>query len=132
MTEHQPETLSAAEWKVMKIVWELQSCAARDVYQITLAKFDWQPGTTKTVLRRLVDKGHLSTKQIGNSFLYQPVSNMKDTICDAADELLEDAPEEMSASLLFHMVQKGKLRGKDVCELREMLDQYDESGGDES
>ncbi len=130
MSNQLPENLSTAEWKVMKIVWELQSCAARDVYTITQDKYGWKPVTTKTVLRRLVDKKHLKTKQIGNSYLYEPISTMKDTICDATQDLLEDTPAKMSASLMFHMVKKGDLSGKDARELRDMLDQYIEGEDD--
>ena len=34
MPREAPEPLTAAEWKVMKIVWRLKSCAARDVYEL--------------------------------------------------------------------------------------------------
>ena len=131
MSNQRPENLSVAEWKVMKIVWELQACAARDVYTIIQEKYGWQPVTTKTVLRRLVDKRHLKTKQIGNSYLYEPISTMKDTICEAAEELLEDTPSKMSASLMFHMVKKGNLDYKDARKLRDMLDQYVEEEEDD-
>src|SRR5262249_37133326 len=62
-----PEPLTPAEWKVMKIVWRRKQCAARDVYEEAGRLFGWAPTTAKTVLRRLVEKGHLTAEQIGNS-----------------------------------------------------------------
>ena len=124
MSKTEPESLSASEWKVMKVVWDLKSCAARDVYQITQEKYGWAPGTTKTFLRRLVEKGHLKTTQIGNSYLYKPTSSALQSLKSAADNLLENALEGTTAPLLFHMVKEGKLSAKDVEELRSMLDSY--------
>lgn len=133
MPEGKPETLSTSEWKVMKIVWELGSCAARDVYTVTQEKYGWAPGTTKTFLRRLVEKGHLTTTQIGNSYLYKPASSALQSLKSAADSLMENALEGTTAPLVFHLVKKGKLSGKEVAELRSMLDSYeqDEDEGEE-
>src|ERR1700712_4196809 len=72
MPREAPETLTVAEWKVMKIVWRLKSCAARDVYEEVGRVHGWAPTTTKTVLRRLVDKGHLTATPVGTSHLYPP------------------------------------------------------------
>ena len=55
-----------------KIVWRLKSCAARDVYEEAGQAFGWAPSTTKTLLRRLVDKGHLTATAVGTSYLYRP------------------------------------------------------------
>ena len=65
-----PEPLTPAEWKIMKIVWQQGQGAARDVYQVAGAKYEWAPSTVKTILRRLVEKGYLKTSQVGNSFLH--------------------------------------------------------------
>ena len=126
MSQREPESLSASEWKVMKIVWELESCAARDVYEITQEQYGWTPGTTKTFLRRLVEKGHLTTTQIGNSYLYKPASSALKSLIGAADTLMGNTLEGTAAPLVFHMVKKGKLSPEDVQELRSMLDSYEE------
>ena len=60
--------LSPAEWKVMKIVWDLQKGMAREVYTIAGREHGWTPTTVKTLLKRLVDKGYLLTSQVGNGF----------------------------------------------------------------
>lgn len=124
MNTKSPEPMSPAELKVMKIVWQLKECAARDVYQITQKKFGWAPDTAKTVLRRLVKKGHLKTRQIGNSFLYIPISSMVPTLAEATEELLDSTQEGTTASLMLHLVKKGKLTQQDVKELYDLLKQH--------
>ncbi|MBN2327617.1 MAG: BlaI/MecI/CopY family transcriptional regulator [Candidatus Omnitrophica bacterium] len=93
MATKEPNDISASEWKVMRVVWELQSCAARDVYQITQEKYGWVPATTKTFLRRLVNKGHLRTKQIGNCYVYEPVGTALESLCKAVDAIMENSLE---------------------------------------
>lgn len=117
-----PDPLSNGEWKVMKIIWERESCAARDVYQEAGTAYGWAPTTVKTILRRLVDKGYLATTQIGNSFLYRPVRPAMKSLMGAADTLLENALDGTVGPLLAHMVKRGKLSAAELAELRNMLD----------
>ncbi len=126
MAKQESGSLSPSEWKIMKIVWELKSCAARDVYQVTQEQFGWTPGTTKTYLRRLVEKGHLKTRQIGNSYLYQPVSSAQNMLHKAADTLVNNALDGMVAPMLFRMVKHGKLSQQDIQEMRVLLDAHTE------
>ena len=87
------EALTPAEWKIMKIVWRKKACAARDVYQEAGRELGWAPTTAKSVLRRLVDKGCLTTTQVGNSFLYRPAEVAVKSLLGAADTLLENMLE---------------------------------------
>ena len=72
MSDSEQKDLSKAEWKVMKIVWELRKAMAREVYTIACEQHSWTPATVKTILKRLVDKGYVSTTQVGNGFVYRP------------------------------------------------------------
>ena len=73
MSRENPEPLTVAEWKVMKVVWRRKSCSAREVYEEALVDaHGWAPTTTKTLLRRLVEKRHLTATPVGSSFLYRP------------------------------------------------------------
>jgi predicted transcriptional regulator len=123
MSRDMPDTLTAAEWKVMKIVWRLKSCAARDVYEEAGIAFGWAPSTTKTLLRRLVDKGHLSATAVGTSYLYRPARPAWQSIAGAADTLLDNTMEGMDGKLLAYMVRKSRLSAGDLAQLRALLDE---------
>ena len=118
-----PDPLTPAEWKIMKIVWEKKSCAARDVYTVASKEHDWTPSTTKTFLRRLTEKGYLKTTRVGNSFLYRPALTARKSLQRAAETLLENAVEGAVAPLLVHMVKQGKLSTDELAELRSLLDE---------
>ncbi len=131
MTKKEGEGLSPAEWKIMKVVWERKSCAARDVYDAVKTTLGWSPSTAKTYLRRLVDKGHLKTKQVGNCYLYEPVTSAYKMARKAADVLIENTKDELLAPLIVHMVKKGKLSPENIQKMREILDEYEEAQSEE-
>ena len=128
MPPSSPDPLTAAEWKVMNIVWRQKSCAARDVYQVAGQRFGWAPSTTKTLLRRLVDKRYLRTKRVGNSFLYRPARPALESLRRAADLLLESALEGTAGPLLAYMVRRSDLTVEELAELRSLLDKLPQAG----
>ena len=83
--------LSAAEWKVMKIVWDLQKGMTREIYTVAGEEHGWAPPTVKTLLKRLVDKGYLCTTEVGNGFVYRPAHSALSILRNAADMLLKRA-----------------------------------------
>ena len=117
-----PESLTPAEWKIMKIVWRKKECAARDVYQEAGRQLGWAPTTAKSVLRRLVEKGCLTTTQVGNSFLYRPAESVVKSLLIAADALLDTMLEGTTGVVLSHLVEKSKLSPEEVARLRTLLD----------
>jgi predicted transcriptional regulator len=123
MPRRQPETLSPAEWKVMRIVWQQGNCAARDVYEEAGRLHGWATSTVKTILRRLVAKGYLRTTRVGNSFLYRPARPALKSLLAAADDLLENAVEGTTGPLLVHMVKRSRLSAEDLARLKALLDQ---------
>ena len=125
MAREEAGELTKAEWKVMRIVWELREGAARDVYEQAGSLHGWSPSTVKTLLRRLVEKGRLRTKQVGNSFLYRPTVGPVRSLCRAADELLGNALEGSAGPLLSHMAKKSKLSKSEIEELRGLLNDLD-------
>ena len=114
--------LSGAEWKVMKIVWELQKGMAREVYTIAAAHHGWSPATVKTLLRRLVDKGYLHTTKVGNGFVYRPAQTAIAILRAAADTLLGNAVQGTTGPLLSHMVETSSLSEEDLDSLRKLIE----------
>lgn len=121
------DPLTAAEWRVMRVVWVQGDSAARDVYQVCGDRHKMAVSTVKTHLRRLVDKGYLTTTQVGNSFLYRATRPPLRSLLVAADRLLENAVEGTAAPLLAYMLKKSRISDDELAELRALLDQH---GGD--
>jgi BlaI family transcriptional regulator, penicillinase repressor len=114
--------LSKAEWKVMKIVWELQKAMAREVYTIAGEQYSWAPATVKTLLKRLTNKGYVSATPVGNGFVYRPILSAATMLQSAADSLLTNAIEGTTGPLLVHMVGQTPLSEDDLDSLQKMID----------
>lgn len=63
-------SISNAEWEIMRVVWTKEETTSSEILDILEDKTDWTASTVKTLLKRLVDKGYLSTQKVGKSFRY--------------------------------------------------------------
>ena len=116
------EPPTAAEWKILKVVLERGPCAARDVIEHSEQQHGWSASTVKTLLRRLVDKGHLLTRRVGSSFLYRPSRSVHKTMRESADQLLEQTVDGAAGPLLQYLVKKSRLSSRELDELRALID----------
>lgn len=114
--------LSAAEWKVMKIVWDLKKGMAREIYTIAGEEHGWSPPTVKTLIKRLVDKGYLKTTTVGNGFVYRPARSAISILRNAANTLLDNTIDSATGPLLAHMVESSSLDQDDLDALQQLID----------
>jgi len=126
MATTNPNDPSPSEWKVLSLVWEKGPFSAREVCEALQQETDWSASTVKTLLRRLVDKGHLRTRRIGNSFLYSAAGSPMRFLRRAGDSLLQRTNEVTVGPLLAHLVKRGGLSQDDLGELRELVDRLAE------
>lgn len=122
MTPRTPEDPTPAEWKILSLIWEQGPFSAREVVDALEGDTEWSTSTVKTLLRRLVDKGHLSTRKIGNSFLYTAAGSPMQLLRRAGESLLKRTSEGTVGPLLAHLVKEGDLSRSDLEELRALVD----------
>ena len=122
MSDAELKDLSKAEWKVMKVVWELRKAMAREIYVIAGAEHSWTPATVKTILSRLVEKGYVTTTRVGNGFVYRPAQSALATLQSAADTLMTNAVEGVTGPLLAHMVERTTLSEADLDSLQKLIE----------
>lgn len=70
--------ISPAEWEVMRIVWTLGSAGSTEIIHILQQQKQWSESTIKTLLRRQVQKGLLTTTRQGRRFIYTATIAEKD------------------------------------------------------
>jgi predicted transcriptional regulator len=125
MKKRDLEPLTESEWRVMRIVWQLESCTAREVYILAGEKFGWAPTTVKTFLSLLVEKGYLSTRRTANRYIYKPKRTVLQSLYQAADSLLEKTLAGSEAPLVAYLVKNSKLSKDEIESLRELLDTFE-------
>ena len=115
--------ISDAEWRVMRIVWQLQRATAGEVIEALAAETDWNHRTIRTLLRRLVEKGALQTQQEGNRYVYQPSVSQDRCVLEETRSFLDKVFDGDAAELLVHFVQNEEISSQQIAELKKLLDQ---------
>ncbi len=113
--------ITPAEWQVMRIIWTLGETTSSQVTTILQRKVDWKTATVKTLLRRLVAKGALSTTKHGRGFIYRPLVKEQQTMDMVADELFTSICERRVGKTLIHIINQVPLSKKDIQALQEVL-----------
>ena len=63
--------LTAAEWSVIKAVWETEPCTAPAIQEKLRQPTGWAYSTVRTLMDRMVVKGVLKAKKEGKLTIYQ-------------------------------------------------------------
>lgn len=113
--------ITPAEWQVMRVVWTLGETTSSQIITILQRKVDWKPATVKTLLRRLVAKGALSTTRQGRSFIYRPLVAEQATMDQVADDLFNSICEHCVGRTLDHVISQATLSKTDIQHLQSTL-----------
>jgi BlaI family penicillinase repressor len=120
MTELHP-SISAAEWCVMHEVWQSEPITSGEITSRLSETTDWTPGTIKTLLHRLVQKGVLDFQRKGNRYLYRANFTEAECIDRASGQLLHTVFKGRPVPMLAYLVQSARLSGVEVESLRKLL-----------
>lgn len=116
-------TLSGAEWEVMKIVWDQEPLAARDVYAALPNNIKWASKTVKTLLSRLVAKGALDYEQIGNSYLYRAAVAREQMTRHEVRGLFQRVAGAALSPVLTNFIEEADLTNEEIRQLKKVLDE---------
>ncbi len=115
--------ISDAEWEVMQIVWDSPSIGAAEIVEKLSPETDWNHRTIRTMLNRLVSKGALTYREVGNRYLYRPKVKREKYVKAQRCSFIEKMFSGNAASMLVHFVESESLSTEDLSRLREVLDE---------
>lgn len=115
-------TLTSTELEIMQIVWELGSCAVRDVYKVLLNRKDVAYTTVMTMLGVLAEKGHLKKHKDGRAYIYSPTLPQKQVISNMVDDFVKRVFSGSASRLVLNLVDDQRLSEEDVKEITRILD----------
>ncbi|MEX2137858.1 MAG: BlaI/MecI/CopY family transcriptional regulator [Pirellulales bacterium] len=122
-----PDTspLTAAQREIMEIVWERGEVNVADVREALSAKRDVARNTVQTMMVRLEDRGWLTHREAGRSFVYSARRARKVSlgakVSQMVDRLFAGSPEEMVTALIEY---RG-LTPSEADRIREMIDKVE-------
>ena len=92
--------ISDAEWQVMKIIWMQGEQTSTDLIRVLAERFDWSKSTIQTLLARLVEKGCLTRKKEGKSFVYSALL----TLDQSRDLLVQDIKDKVCSRRMKNLL----------------------------
>lgn len=114
-------SISSAEWKIMRVLWDKHPLPAYDIVQALENTESWHPNTIKTLLNRLVKKKALTVERYKNLFLYSPAIKESDCVRAESQSFLERFFGGDVRPLLVHFAENKQLTDEDLKELRKIL-----------
>jgi predicted transcriptional regulator len=118
--------LAKSEWNLMDALWSRGQGTATDLQGDLQETQGWAYSTVKTMLDRLVEKGYVKTRRIGNVYEYTPKVKRGAAVTRVIDDLTERILEGSVAPFLSRLIERRALSRQEVDELRGLLDGYTE------
>ena len=114
-------TITDAEWAVMELAWARPGLTGRDCVNALSKQRGWSRSTTLTLLRRLEDKGALSTSELGRTKAYYPTVEREDAAMSETADLIDRVYRGSLSQLVNTFTRKTALPREEIDELYAML-----------
>lgn len=113
--------ISAAEGEVMQVLWEEAPLPVSTLVKELAARKGWRSSTTRTLLRRLIQKGAATVQDARRPYLYRPKLRQTDCARSESRSLLERFFGGNPVDMLVQLVEQTPLSPEDVKRLRRIL-----------
>ena len=112
--------LTDLENDVMRAVWDAEPCTVEAVHQAISRTRNLKETTTRTLLRRLEQKGYLKHEADGRVYLYRAVEPARSLAARAVRQIIDRFCQGSMEDLVSGMVEANVLSKKD----RESLEEF--------
>lgn len=110
-----------SEWAILKVVWELEPCAAPTVQEALQKDKGWAYTTVKTLMDRMVTKGLLKTERIRNLYLYRSAVTRAQAQRSEILRTVKRAFEGALTPMVQFLIENEKLSDEDCRELERLI-----------
>jgi BlaI family penicillinase repressor len=118
--------ISEAEAVVMEALWHKAPRSAEEILAEVGPRQNWQEGTVKSLLNRLLKKKAIKAERDGRRYLYTPLLSREKYVSQESKGLLDRLFGGRVAPLVAHFSEQRKLSKKDLAELRKLLKELDD------
>lgn len=127
MNEKNLSSISDSEWEVMRIVWTLGETNMKQILNELQAKKDWTDSTIKTLIRRLVQKGWLNTKQDGRRYIYTATVNQTEMMYNEAKTLLNRMCDMHKGEVILKLLEDFPVSKGDLMKMKKEISQKEKT-----
>jgi len=120
--------LTDLENEVMQAVWDGGTCTVEAVHRIVSCKRDLKETSTRTLLRRLEQKGYLKHESDGRAYIYRAVEPARSLAARAVRQIIDRFCLGSVEELVSGMVEAKVLNKGDIDALEKFVRNH-RSGG---
>jgi BlaI family penicillinase repressor len=113
--------LTDLENEVMQAVWDGGACTVEAVHRIVACNRDLKETTTRTLLRRLEQKGYLKHESDGRAYIYCAVEPARSLAARAVRQIIDRFCEGSVEELVSGMVEAKVLNKGDIDALEKFV-----------
>jgi predicted transcriptional regulator len=124
--KHRPRNLGALEQLVMDHIWSYGSVTAEQCREALLPRHAMKDSTVRTVLRRLEEKGFLTHKVDGRTYIYRALQARRNIAARAVSHLVDRFCGGSVEQLLVGMVENEVLDRAELQRLAQKIAQMKE------
>ena len=108
--------ITAAELRIMKILWRIGSGTVRQVLDELTAEGPDKPAytTVMTMMKQLAEKEALDVDRARQPFVYTPAAERDDVLEDRLSKFLENVFDGQAGELVLRLVEEAELSPEDI------------------
>lgn len=131
MARKKSKTLTDAELRLMRIVWDLESCTVNDVLEALPGEDQLAYSTVLTTMRILEEKGYVRHEKEGRAYVYEPIVERDEAQRDALHHLMGKFFNNSPGQLVANLLEDDDITEDHLAEIRSMLAERNNTEDDE-
>ena len=122
MPRRKTRTLTEVELEFMQVIWGAGEVTTEDVMNALRTQGrDLSDGSVRKMLSILVEKGYLTRRREGRSFLYKPAVGKDQATQSMAADLLRRAFGGRAALMVAALMEGSDVREEDIAEIKKLI-----------
>ena len=124
--------LSEGEWKLMKVLWCESPRTIGQLVNALEAETGWNKATIFVMLKRLIAKGAVRVDETEKVHAYYPLVKRRDIAPEETESFLNRVYDGSVGMLFSALTERKALSGKEIAELRQILDDAEKRNKEQS
>jgi BlaI family penicillinase repressor len=121
--------ITAAELRVLKVLWRLGAGTVRQVLDALPAEGDDRPAytTIMTIMKQLAEKGGLTVDRERQPFVYAPAVRRDQVLSSRLTQFLQTVFDGQAEDLVLHLVEQTDLSPEDLHRIEQRIRQREQA-----
>jgi predicted transcriptional regulator len=121
-----PDTLTARELDIMKVVWDAPGATVRDVHRALSLSRPVAYTTVMTLMNILEHKGYLTRRKVDRAYVYRATKPRRQVLRALVRDFVERVFDGVAQPLRVHLVKEQPISAEERRELQRLIDALEE------